>query len=249
MAVVVEPRPQGWLDDPVELLIWGLAAVALAVMAWLLVVVLSAALATLPGRAGAAFTAVSMRVTPAAVLKVVALALGTSMSVGAIGAAHASAQPRAGDSPAVRSTAQFASLDPAFASGTGPRVLPDVAGLDPAFTATASPPAVAAQPGDETVVTPVAVDNAPGADPQDDSPTPTDAAVVVKRGDTLWGVAREGLREGSKDEPSIGATARATALWYAANRSVIGDDPDLILVGQRLVPPAAADSTGSGEPR
>jgi nucleoid-associated protein YgaU len=58
--------------------------------------------------------------------------------------------------------------------------------------------------------------------------------VVVKGGDTLWSIAARHL----------GSTAGGAAIaeewprWYAANRAVIGDDPDLILPGTILRPPS-----------
>jgi nucleoid-associated protein YgaU len=58
-------------------------------------------------------------------------------------------------------------------------------------------------------------------------------AVVVRPGDTVWGIAAEHLGARA-DAASI---ARATSRWHAANRHVIGPDPDLIHPGQRLVPP------------
>lgn len=56
---------------------------------------------------------------------------------------------------------------------------------------------------------------------------------VVRRGDTLWDIARRHLPDGAG--PS--RIARAWPRWYAANREVIGDDPALILPGQRLLIP------------
>ncbi|TCC28266.1 LysM peptidoglycan-binding domain-containing protein [Kribbella speibonae] len=61
--------------------------------------------------------------------------------------------------------------------------------------------------------------------------------VVVRKGDSLWSIAARELG------PS--ATAEAIAArwpdWYAANRHVIGNDPDLILPGQVLrIPPVPA---------
>ena len=50
---------------------------------------------------------------------------------------------------------------------------------------------------------------------------PTAPAVTVRAGDTLWSIA------GGDDWPE----------WYAANRDVIGPDPDLIRPGQVLTPP------------
>ena len=58
--------------------------------------------------------------------------------------------------------------------------------------------------------------------------------VVVRRGDTLWGIAAAHL-------PSTASDARVAAAWpawYAANRGVIGNDPDLVRPGQRLSPPS-----------
>ncbi|MEP6695542.1 MAG: LysM domain-containing protein [Pseudonocardiales bacterium] len=63
-------------------------------------------------------------------------------------------------------------------------------------------------------------------------PTPP-APVVVVSGDTLWALARHQLPAGATDS----AVAVAWPRWYAANRSVIGPDPDLLLPGQRLFPP------------
>jgi len=59
---------------------------------------------------------------------------------------------------------------------------------------------------------------------------------VVRRGDTLWSIAAGRL----------GPEAPAAEIddewhrWLAANRDVIGPDPDLILPGQLLRPPLSA---------
>ncbi len=57
--------------------------------------------------------------------------------------------------------------------------------------------------------------------------------VVVRRGDTLWGIAARHLAPGASDA----AIAAEWPRWYVANRDVVGADPDLILPGQRLTPP------------
>jgi nucleoid-associated protein YgaU len=65
---------------------------------------------------------------------------------------------------------------------------------------------------------------------------PDHAEVVVHRGDTLWTIAARHLGpDATGDE-----IARAWPRWWAANHHVIGDDPDLITPGQRLIPPTAA---------
>jgi nucleoid-associated protein YgaU len=60
-------------------------------------------------------------------------------------------------------------------------------------------------------------------------------AVVVRRGDSLWDLAARHLGP----DASAADVAAAWPRWYAANRHVIGPDPDLLLPGQRLVPPEA----------
>ena len=54
--------------------------------------------------------------------------------------------------------------------------------------------------------------------------------MLVRPGDSLWSLAARDLPAGS---PAALVTARWHAI-YAANRSVIGPDPDLIVPGQRL---------------
>ncbi len=66
------------------------------------------------------------------------------------------------------------------------------------------------------------------------APVTEQPSVVVRRGDTLWGIARVRLGSGADLE----ATAREVDRWYAVNRDVVGADPDLIHPGQRLEPPS-----------
>jgi hypothetical protein len=66
-----------------------------------------------------------------------------------------------------------------------------------------------------------------------DRPAPRSPAahtVVVRPGDTLWGLADESLPTGA----SSSAISERWYRIYRANRSVIGDDPDLIVPSQRL---------------
>lgn len=60
--------------------------------------------------------------------------------------------------------------------------------------------------------------------------------VVVRRGDTLWGIVARHLGPGS-DAAEIAAE---WPRWHAANRGEIGPDPDLLRPGQRLRPPSSA---------
>ena len=56
---------------------------------------------------------------------------------------------------------------------------------------------------------------------------------VVVAGESLWTIAAAHLPAGA----SNAAVDRSWRHWYAANRAVVGPDPDLIAPGQLLVPP------------
>ncbi len=53
---------------------------------------------------------------------------------------------------------------------------------------------------------------------------------LVRRGDSLWSIAGSRWRH-----------------WYAANREVVGPDPDLLLPGQRLRPPPPPPAAGKAD--
>lgn len=66
------------------------------------------------------------------------------------------------------------------------------------------------------------------------SPTRPPGHYVVRPGDSLWSIAEAHPGDGGTD-------ARWRAIW-AANRTAVGDDPDLIHPGQALrLPPAEQD--------
>ncbi|GAB2572465.1 LysM peptidoglycan-binding domain-containing protein [Kribbella endophytica] len=60
---------------------------------------------------------------------------------------------------------------------------------------------------------------------------------VVLRGESLWSIAAAELGPNASDS----AIAARWPHWYAANRAVIGADPDLLLPGQVLQSPASLD--------
>jgi len=60
------------------------------------------------------------------------------------------------------------------------------------------------------------------------------AAVIVRTGDCLWDIARRRLTH-----PTRLRVATDWPRWWHSNRGVIGPDPDLVLPGQRLRPPAS----------
>ena len=65
-------------------------------------------------------------------------------------------------------------------------------------------------------------------------PTGPDRQLVVAPGDCLWRIAARELGPTA----TTAAVSAAWPRWYAANRAVIGPDPDLLQPGMRLVPPA-----------
>lgn len=80
-------------------------------------------------------------------------------------------------------------------------------------------------------------DRSAGA-PAGTAPTDARQPITVQPGDTLWAIAGRSLPIGATD-PQIDETWRQ---WFAANAAVIGQNPDLILPGQQLLPP---DPTGA----
>lgn len=77
--------------------------------------------------------------------------------------------------------------------------------------------------------------------PQAGDPTPP---VVVHRGDNLWTIVARTLGP----DASAAQVAREVPRWHAANRDVIGTDPDLLIVGQVLHAPAAAPVEPAASP-
>lgn len=194
-------RPAGDLAGPL-----GDVATVVALLAWtwLLLLVVTTALAAL-GSAGRPHPeGLARRLAPAAARQAVLglLGLGTVLaSTGAVSAAgHES--PRSVAAVGVR----FGADDSARANPLQGLPLPD----RPAGVGRPQP-----APRDE----------------------PT-AAVVVRPGDSLWAIASRALG----DHPSTAAIAASWPQWYAANRAVIGPDPDLLLPGTVLEAPTKAPS-------
>jgi nucleoid-associated protein YgaU len=80
------------------------------------------------------------------------------------------------------------------------------------------------------------------------APTTTGQAadsVVVQPGDSLWGLAEQALQERQQAAPTDSQVAAAWPAWWSANREAVGDDPDLLLPGTVLQPPADEPSPDS----
>jgi nucleoid-associated protein YgaU len=206
--------------SPGQLLGWLCAGSAGLLLGWLTCAALVTVLAALPGRLGRRAGDLSARLAPTVLRAAVGAALGGSLALSTISAG-----------PVPQGTAVTA-----VAAGSH---TPSSAATPAQATATAPAPAPApSQPGagwrPEKPDRPVA----PPADVGLVSSRPTagrspDEEVVVRRSDTLWSIAARHLG----DHASAAEIAHDWPRWFAANRPVIGADPDRLVPGQRLVPP------------
>lgn len=191
-----------------DLLALATAIGAWCVLGWLTAGLLLAVLAGLSGPASPLGRWTAL-VTPYAVRRMAAALLGLGLV----------AAPAAVALPAQAGTTVVAAAQPAHPGGRSPiatleRWTPD----RPAATAPAPPRGAPAPP---LLVT---------------APHPERAVtedVVVRRGDTLWDIAARALGP----DAAAADIAASWPRWYAANRSTIGPDPDLIRPGQLLRPP------------
>ena len=241
---------------PDDVLLVLLAWVGVALSAWLALGSLLGIASLLPGASGRLAAQVGERVTPLAVRKVLTLVLGASVgSVALPSAAVSSADsvplPRsATGAPWTVRAATASDPGPGFAPGPvsdttvalTPGYVPTsgaAAGIDPApgrapgraadspgYVPSAPPPVLPAERSRLLVPSPRAA-------------AATQDVVTVHRGDSLWAVAARHLGAGGSDAQ----IAREWPRWYAANRDVVGDDPDLLVAGQQLRPPSSVTTS------
>ncbi len=208
---------------------------AWACLLWLTVGLGLVVAARAPGIAGRVADRVAAALLPAAIRRVLEAALGVALVAGSVGG------------PAVAAAAQSPSRSAVpvpTAAGVGPLERP-VAAVPSAATTGSAPgsattpaatpvpyPTPTPSPSPTTIVVP------PLETPVDLTAAPTAPApvVVVAPGDCLWDIAADYLG----DSPTDADVDRSWRRWYAANRDVVGAEPDLIHPGQRLVPPPDA---------
>lgn len=233
--------PRGPLrpDEAVEL---GGVVLAWACLIWWGVAYTAAVLCALPGAVGRSADACAARIAPAAIRRLArytlgaALVTGTTVTVavpaGAVAAAPAPT-PRAAD-PDPASTQAPLSLD----RPTPNRPIPD------ANIAPAAQPITSDGPRSTGHVRPQVTERKPpaAAAHRHGERTPRQsvdgADLVVRAGDTLWGIAARHLPAGA----SNARIATEWPRWYRANADVVGADPDLIRPGQQLRSPLRLDS-------
>lgn len=234
-------------EDAVALLA---ACLGLLLLLWLALGVLATVLSLLPGRMGAAARRIADRVAPALSRRLAAGIVGASLG-GALAPGTALARDgRIVPSADVVTTAaspNFAPGAPAAPAlptatggpGWGPAAepVPDrvtapagVTAPDGVAARSAAPapgwvpdrPLVRRQPSPRLVAT---------SPPREERP-----GLVVRRGDTLWAIARQHLGPGATDAE----VAQEWPRWHQANQAVIGPDPDRLLPGMVLQAPTRA---------
>lgn len=250
-ASVAAPGP----SSPADLLTALTAGLALGLLLWLVLVTTLAALAVVPGAVGAAAQPAADRLTPLIALRVIGLVLGTAVVGGTLPGSAAAGTRIAGrplEAVAAAADDGFAPTTTLHRSATPARSA--VPGVSAPRTTTPTDGATPPTPG--FVIAPPVPSGAtatprPAPDPrfvptrprvrpvlgpgflaQGGIPHPD--GVVVHRGDTLWSLAARQLGPDATDAEIAVHWPR----WYAANRAVIGPDPDLIRPGQVLVPPS-----------
>jgi nucleoid-associated protein YgaU len=199
-----------------ELLAALAATAALILVAWLTLGLALGLLARVPGSLGRAAVVVADVVTPRLMRRTAAFVLGVGVVAGLAPGASVAA-------PSHPTVAMVTSADPDAVATALP---------DPGFRALPDPGWVP----DAPTVRPQADVSVLSRAPATTAATPVE--VVVQRGDTLWGIAARHLGPGASDAE----IATAWPAWFAENRAVVGDDPDLILPGQVLRAPQVVAS-------
>ncbi|MGL4178604.1 MAG: LysM peptidoglycan-binding domain-containing protein [Dermatophilaceae bacterium] len=201
------------------------AGMVLVLSGWLALGVLLEALARVPGAVGRGAARASRALSPVIVRRVAGVVLGVSVTAALTPSAAVADTHHRGGGAVVLVRDDLPS--PAWTADAAPPVSPPTSAVattpDPRWVA--PPPVVRPHP-DVSVLS-----SGRRATPQSE---PQSSDVVVRRGDTLWTIAARHLGTAPLDSD----IARAWPAWHAANRDVIGPDPDVLLPGQVLRAPA-----------
>lgn len=205
------PAPEPLLERPADVLVLACAVAGVAIAArWLLGVALGV-IALTPGAVGAAARHGQRVLAPKVLVRVTSAVLGGTAVVVAPGLSAAATVRSPGVTAPARTV--FGACGPLQEPAPRPSYLPDPTWRAEPTPSLKPPPADRAGTGER------------GPGPRD--------PVLVAAGDTLWDLAAQRLPPSS----STAAIDRCWRAWYAANRRVVGADPDLIRPGQRLLPP------------
>ena len=254
------------LADPQQAIVLAAGCLAMLFAAWLFVLT-SLVLSVAADPSGRAVRRAVDWLTPRFARGLVRAALCTSAVAGTAVAVGPAAPALAAGSPGAHVAAAAPSLSPVPPPLVAAPPLPTLLELDrpgavaapvhidaspprpqprrpgPSTSATATELPVTASPSETAQPTYPAQPTRPAqpthpAQPSSPVPAahPPEPTHTVRPGDTLWGLAAAELPAAS----SPGLITRAWQHWYEINRATIGGDPDLLLVGERLVIPPAA---------
>ena len=211
--------PRAWLDRVgADTAAARLAGAGLWIVAvWLGIGVLAVLTSELPGGVGRSAARLAAVALPHVVLRMLAGAAGLGVLIAPV-AATAQRAPSAPTAPAwPSSAAPTAPAWPTAAPARAPAPRP------------ASRHSPADHPAHHPAHHPV---NRPAAHPA--RGPARRVPVSVRAGDSLWSIAADHLPAGHRSPARVAAS---WPRWYAANRGVIGADPDHIETGQHLIPP------------
>ena len=215
---VHELRDAAAATDLTAPLVAAAALLAWLLIAWLTLTVLLTLVARVPGATGRVAAGAARRVAPAALRRLAAGLIGVGVVTGSLTGTSAAAAP-------VPPEAEAGVSAPASLDWPGTAAPVDLDWPDGGAAPTPAPTAPAPEPAP---VLGAAVSSGQAAD-----------AVVVQPGDTLWGLAEQALEEQQGTAPTDRQVAAAWPSWWAANRPVVGEDPDLLRPGTALQQPEA----------
>jgi nucleoid-associated protein YgaU len=253
--------PRDWLDRVgTDEAVLTLATTALwCVAAWIAIGLGAASASALPGAGGRVARRIAVRLLPAVLLRTVAGVAGFGVLVAPVAPVAAGARvspPAAMVAAAVPTPTWPTDADPVPRVHVGWPTSPSARPGPPSRPTHAAPEVIPDQPpgtparprggaaqvrprGDRPAQTPPdgrSVQAPPGG--QSAQAGPGGQPVQVRSGDSLWLIAARRLGPQATDMQ----VATAWPRWYAANRSVIGDDPALIEPGQLLRAPHPSDA-------
>ena len=196
------------------------------------------ALSALPGALGQASTLLAARIAPTAVRKVVAFVLGTALSAALVPGTAVARTGHEAPRAAVVASAQYA----AGALGSAVDSAPSASFSLVSDAVHTSNTIHAIHARNETDRAP-----APSWSPERSTPSANSedrvVELVVHRGDSLWSIAARHLGPAATTSQIDAEWHR----WFAANRLVIGNDPNAIRPGQVLSSPTSAPAEQSAQ--
>ena len=196
------------------------------------------ALSALPGALGQASTLLAARIAPTAVRKVVAFVLGTALSAALVPGTAVARTGHEAPRAAVVASAQYA----AGALGSAVDSAPNASFSLVSDAVHTSNTIHAIHARNETDRAP-----APSWSPERSTPSANSGdrvvELVVHRGDSLWSIAARHLGR----EATTSQIDAEWHRWFAANRLVIGNDPNAIRPGQVLSSPTSAPAEQSAQ--